>query len=107
MLETFIAIVSLSIGFIIGAVIVAIALYPQLVLLRSMLVDKHTVEVRRSGLKTSAVKGVEAPVSVPFDRGDTELSPPDLFRRRASAEAEELKQKKSREEMLRLVNDMQ
>ena len=107
MLETFIAIVSLSIGFIIGAVIVAIALYPQLVLLRSMLVDKHTVEVRRSGLKTSAVKGIEAPVSVPFDRGDTELPPPDLFARRKASEMQEIKEQKSREEMLRLVNDMQ
>lgn len=108
MLEVIIAFIGLSLGFVIGAITVGIGLYPQLVLLRGMLIDKHAVENRKAGIKTSAVKEIapEAPTAPMNKELLAQLVPPDIFTRRKQAEAEEADKAARRAATVQLINDM-
>lgn len=112
MTDTLIAIllafICISSGFLMGAITVGIGFYSQLRLLRGMIIDKHTVENRKAGIKTSAVKEIAPvePSATPNKELLAQLVPPDLFKRRSEAEEQELENAKRRAATAQLVNDM-
>ena len=91
MIYALIAVFSLFIGLTTGATIMFATLYPQLILLRSMLVDKHAGDVRKTGVK-SVVAGIEQPESISSETARIDLKPADLFERRRMAEEAEMEQ---------------
>jgi hypothetical protein len=95
------------VGLLVGIVITSLAIYPQLILLRGLLLDRHAGEIRKTGVK-SVLKGLETPVTAPPEQQEarTQLAPPNLYERRAAAEKAEAEMESRMAEMRRIANDV-
>lgn len=88
-----------------GVGVMAAALYPQLVLLRSMLIDKHAKEVLKVR-KPSQVQGLEPQVPEMRPDAKIEIAPPSLADRRNAADEAELLAIRRRDRMIAIAKEM-
>jgi len=103
--------IELTIGAVIGAGIVFTAMYPQLTLLRSMLIDKHAKETLKTVAPSQVAELAQTTAETPFSPNAPttrhDLTPPlSLEARRKLVEDQEAEVMRRRQADVRMVSDL-
>lgn len=109
-----------AVAFLAGAAASALFLYPQVVLMRSMLIDRQQAENLKKGVRNSVIpelrgagtggngagSNVDTPVVDNTDVGRFDMAPNDLFTARARAERDERASLRRQQEIERMLANM-